>query len=270
MVSPPQKENNPQFVRMASALADAGVHVPEILAHQSAHGYMLLSDLGVDHLIDAYRRGNTMPAVQAALATLPLIQDLRADFIPPYTQSRFSDELNVFVDWLVVAACDTPLPTDLFESARTLLLANAQDQPTLCVHRDYHCRNLLLQQDGSVGVLDFQDALMGPAHYDLASLLHDCYWALDAEIIAACDGPNSRQVDLLAAQRQLKALGIFARLYLRDGKASHLRYILPVLRRLINLCTNSAELRPLSTWLAESLLPCCTHWVGSQTGSAQT
>ncbi len=268
MASPPEKENNRQFVRMAKALGDAGVRVPEVLVQHSSQGYMLLSDLGTDHLIDAYRRGNARSAVQAALATLPLIQGLRADFIPTYTQSRFSDELNIFVDWLVVAGCDTPLPTSLFEAARTLLLANAQDQPTLCVHRDYHCRNLLLQQDGSVGVLDFQDALMGPAYYDLASLLHDCYWELDTEIIDACAGSNRRQVDLLAVQRQLKALGIFARLYLRDGKANHLRYILPVLRRLTHLCACSHELQPLRVWLAESLLPRCTHWIGSQASSA--
>jgi len=116
-----------------------------------------------------------------------------------------------------------------------------------------------------VGVLDFQDALRGPAGYDLASLLHDCYWTFSDSVIDSVINEladtNRRAIDLLAIQRQLKAIGIFARLASRDNKTSHLPYIKPVLGNVVDLCTRYQELKSLGSWLADSVVEPAQHWV---------
>jgi N-acetylmuramate 1-kinase len=162
------------------------------------------------------------------------------------------------VEGLLAETPDPAVTGDVFG----LLVENTQAQPQCCVHRDWHCRNLLLRADGSLGVVDFQDALLGPAAYDLASLLRDCYYTFDeAEIARWRDAFLARtplpidparfprQLDLTAVQRQLKAVGIFARLRQRDGKSTHLQWILPVLERLIAVAERYPDLVPLAAWL---------------------
>ncbi len=289
MDSPPAKEQNPQFVAVAAAFAAQGIRVPSLLAHNIPEGWLLLTDLGQTHFIDAYKDGNEAQCLQAALVTLQRIGSVKDPIIPNYTAQRLSDELDIFVDWLVRDACDVALPDKLFEDTRKLLLANAANQPQVCVHRDFHCKNLLwdrnaqrnirrdvrrnvqknTQTEGAsadpVGVLDFQDALIGPAGYDLASLLHDCYWKFSDPVIdtvvSGLPDTNRRAVDLLAVQRQLKAVGIFARLASRDSKTSHLPHIEPVLGNLVDLCQRYEELKPLSGWLTDSLVTPARRWV---------
>ena len=137
-------------------------------------------------------------------------------------------------------------------------------QAQCCVHRDYHCRNLLFDPDsGELGVVDFQDALMGPASYDLASLLHDCYhdfsdaaierwrnWYLEHSPLPLNPETFALDVTLTAIQRQLKAVGIFVRLRLRDGKTTHLEHVLPVLDSISRLAAPLPQLAPLADWLA--------------------
>ena len=280
MHSPPQLENNRAFVDTAAAMHNAGVIVPRIYAHELSEGLMLLSDLGSDHLVDAYADGRLELALDAALLTLANIQTIAPSQIPPYTSQRFSDELDIFVDWLVRDACELALPDAMFEPVRRTLLASASDQAQVCVHRDYHCRNLLLLPDdlGSteesqvvrVGVVDFQDALFGPISYDLASLLFDCYWEFSpATITEYCGrylaknpGVERIHIDLIAIQRQLKAIGIFARLAIRDKKTSHLRYIDPVIRRLSRQSMRYEPTKALSRWLINDLQPAVQTWVG--------
>ena len=286
MDSPPAKEQNPQFVAIAASFAAQGIRVPTVLAHQADDGWLLLTDLGHTHFMDAYREGNEQQCLQAALTTLGRIAAVDDPVIADYTAGRLSDELDIFVDWLVRDACQIALPDTLFEGARKLLLANAADQPQVCVHRDFHCKNLLWDKnlfeknkraDSSqldpVGVLDFQDALRGPAGYDLASLLHDCYWKFSDEIIddviSKVSSIDRRTLDLLAVQRQLKATGIFARLASRDNKASHLPHITPVLENLITLCSRYKELKPLSQWLADALAAPAKAWVAKTQSAAK-
>ena len=267
MDSPPELEDNPRFVALAAAFAAAGVDVPEVLAHDDRRGWLLLTDLGTVHLADAYRAGAAHAALDAAITvTLPRIEALQSALLEPYSRARFSSELDIFRDQLVRSACDLPLPDRLFEPLREHLLSVATNQPLVCVHRDYHCRNLMYRRTDSspgsgVGVLDFQDALLGPAGYDLASLLHDCYWQFDDAVIDQYAGANRPTVDALAIQRQLKAVGIFARLRLRDNKASHLPHIVPVLQRLAPLCRRYPESRAFSHWLEDKLLPAAGAWV---------
>lgn len=276
MDSPPAKERNAEFVSIATALAQAQVRVPEVLAHNESKGWLLLSDLGETHFIDQYQAGNPTRCLDAALSTLEQIAPVRHPAIEPYTLARLNDELEIFTDWLVTAACEITVPEAVFAPARDLLLANASDQGEVCVHRDFHCKNLLLVDtvDTSgetaieTGVLDFQDALIGPNGYDLASLLHDCYWTFDDHtidsVIDRVAGVTRRSVDLLAIQRQLKAIGIFARLALRDSKTSHLRHIGPVIRSLVSLCYRYPELLALGEWLEKSLHDPALQWLAAR------
>ena len=273
MQSPPDLENNLAFVDMAAAMRSVGVNVPTVYRHAVREGLLLLSDLGSDHLADAYRDGRMTNALATALVTLERIQQLPRNRVPPYSTQRFSDELDIFIDWLVKQACNLALPDALFEPVRQRLLSNTTDQDQVCVHRDYHCRNLLMPLEGDaasgVGVVDFQDALFGPAAYDVASLLYDCYWSFDELTIAhyadsyRVNGKlvGTRQIELTAVQRQLKAIGIFARLALRDQKLSHLPYINPVIHSLVRLCAKHSETQALADWLAERLQPAASAWL---------
>jgi len=153
MDSPPDKEQNPQFVAVAQAFASEGIRVPRVLAHNAGEGWLLLTDLGRTHFIDAYRAGNEQDCLQAALATLKRISAVQDPVIPDYTAQRLSDELDIFVDWLIRDACNLALPDRVFEGVRKLLLANAADQEQVCVHRDFHCKKQRRKQKQAIRIL---------------------------------------------------------------------------------------------------------------------
>ena len=265
MCSPPDKENNDQFVRLAEVFASHGIGVPEIIAKATQAGYFLLSDLGRRQFDDTYESTDRDQALAAGIDTLIGIQSINDPCVPSYEAQRFRDELNIFREWFVEAWLAEAFPSDDLNDVFERLVANAQDQLQCCVHRDFHCRNLLFTPDNGghrVGVVDFQDALVGPVSYDLASLLRDCYFRFSESQIARWRSyylqhtpfnldPDEFAVhmDLTAAQRQLKAVGIFARLQLRDGKPSHLPYIAPVLSQLEALAGGHRELAPLQAHL---------------------
>lgn len=263
MVSPPDKEQNEQFERLAGVFGSAGIPVPTMLAADRAKGWYLLSDLGSRELGDAYGTAAEAKGLEAALSTLIELQAIKDPAIPPYTQARFTDELGIFREWFAEGLLGAALPGHL-EPVFSLLVERMPSQLQCCVHRDYHCRNLLFDPDsGALGVVDFQDALIGPVSYDLASLLHDCYhdfsarevehwreWYLARTPLALNPDTFAEDMTLTAIQRQLKAVGIFARLKLRDGKTTHLAHILPVLASITRLAEPLSALAPLSDWLA--------------------
>lgn len=269
MHSPPATEDNPRYVRLAALLRRYGLATPRIHATDLERGYLLLEDLGATDLEAAYASGGVdgpLSAALSALAKLRAVPDTAG--IEPYTVTRFEDELTIFEEHLVGRLLDLPVPPGIAE-VRQALVAATQSVPQCVVHRDFHCRNLIWRAaDASVGVVDFQDALIGPCCYDLASLLRDCYHAFDEAAVAAwrrrffalaaldCDeGAFNRAFDLVAMQRQLKAVGIFARLHFSRGRSSHLGDILPVLRRIAALAPRYAETRALAEWLTADVLP---------------
>lgn len=264
MVSPPEREQNKQFERLAEVFGAAGIPVPRTLAADREAGWYLLTDLGSRELADAYGTSAERAGIEAALTTLIDIQAVRDDAIPPYATARFADELQIFSDWFANGLLGRALPAAIgpvFDH----LVARMPGQPQCCVHRDYHCRNLLFDPaSGQLGVVDFQDALIGPAAYDLASLLHDCYhrfseadvahwrdWYLARTPLPLEPETFAEDLTLTAVQRQLKAVGIFARLKLRDGRATHLDHIPPVLESLVALTAPLPALAPLAAWLTE-------------------
>lgn len=265
MASPPALENNHQFVVLARLFAAHGIGVPRLLAEDSRRGFYLMTDLGEVHFADVYARQGPAHVLPGALETLHRLQAIDDPAIPPYSRQRFADELDIYVTWFLGGLLGESRPDGLAEVFEHLLAAT-DAQPRCCVHRDFHARNLLACSDGSVGIVDFQDALRGPATYDLASLLRDCYYRLPEEAVAHWRNAYLQQtslpldrarfaadLDLVALQRQLKAVGIFARLYLRDGRDTHLRHIVPVLERIGALAAAYPQLGALAEHTAAVL-----------------
>ena len=272
MHSPPVTEHNPRFVALADLFRQHGIATPKVFATDLERGFLLLEDLGKQDFEAAYASGEVAEPLQAAIAVLARLRQVPHDAVEPYTRQRFADELGIFADCLVQRFLGLA-PPPFFELMREALVEATQSVPTTVVHRDFHCRNLLWRSDGNVGVVDFQDALAGPVCYDIASLLRDCYHEFDETTVArwrhsyfefaglahTCDEPAfNRAFDLTAIQRQLKAVGIFARLHLDRARATHLADIVPVLRRIARLAPNYPETVALAQWINEEALPAAT------------
>lgn len=278
MDAPPSTENNAQFVRLSHVFRDAGVNVPEVYAYDFTQGFLLVSDLGELSYASVYETAEREAALDAALGTMIAIARVGDGdgAVPPYTVQRFRDELQLFETWLLNGLLGRTLTSDergLLKQVTERLVAVLEAQPKVCVHRDFHSRNLLWGPDRHTRVVDFQDALHGPLLYDLASLLRDCYvrfpeseiarWrerfrtrAIEAGLpIELHDTDIARRMDLTAMQRHLKAVGIFARLELRDSRPSHLVDIVPVLEHVIDVGRMYAEFAPFARWLADVVLP---------------
>lgn len=262
MDSPPALERNQAFIDLASVFRQAGLPVPQILATEPDQGFMIMTDVGDRDLYAAYGDGEQDEALAVALQTLLQLQTVRSEHIPEYTAQRLHDELQIFREWFIERTLEEVFPAATLMPMFEQLVTAADTQPKVCVHRDYHCRNLLFDRNHELGIVDFQDALHGPITYDLASLLRDCYYELPEATVtrwrewfrtrALPDLPPetfARQMDWMALQRQLKAVGIFVRLQLRDGKSSHLAHVLPTLAQIERLAGGYAEMAPLSQWL---------------------
>ena len=266
MDAPPKTENNAQFRALSGLLRANGVPVPEVFAFDP-RGFLLVSDFGDCRFDQAYAAGREEECLELALEALLRIQSVESDLVPPYRVSRFRDELGIFTEWLVGRLLRLEPPAFIDDAWETLIDAT-QSQPMVTVHRDYHSRNLLLCDDGSLGIVDFQDALVGPVTYDLVSLLRDCYhafpeatvekWLARYRVRTDC-GLDSRDFrrafDLTGVQRHLKAAGIFARLKLRDGRDSHLHDIAPTLKRVADVTGRYRELMELGRWVGNAVLP---------------
>ena len=272
MDAPPQQENCTSFIHVAQLFAAAGVHVPQILAQDLTQGFLLLSDLGCDTYLAQLNDASADALYRDANAALIKIQlASKPDQLPPYDAAHLLRELRLFPEWYVAKHLQvqlTPSQTAVLENALQLILSQVLAQPTVYVHRDYHARNLMCSEPNP-GVLDFQDAVLGPITYDLASLYKDAYIAWDEERVldwtirywemakqahlpVADDfGAFYRDFEWMGIQRHLKVLGIFARLYHRDGKAGYLKDMPLVLYYLRSACERYRALGPLLQLLDE-------------------
>ncbi|MGQ0544721.1 MAG: aminoglycoside phosphotransferase family protein [Betaproteobacteria bacterium] len=243
MDAPPGKEDCRPFVRIAGLLRDAGVHAPEIRAQDLAQGFLLLSDLGTRTYLDALDASNAPQLFGDATEALVRWQlATRAGALPPYDEALLRREMNLFPEWYVARHLKKELAAEQkasLESIFRLLVQSALAQPAVYVHRDYMPRNLMACEPNP-GVLDFQDAVLGPITYDVVSLFRDAfvsweeeqvldwsvrYWekAKRAGLPVAPDfGEFWRALEWMGLQRHLKVLGIFARIHYRDGKPKYL------------------------------------------------
>jgi aminoglycoside/choline kinase family phosphotransferase len=275
MDAPPAKEDCRQFVFVANLLASAGVHVPAVHAQDLELGFLLLSDLGSRTYLEALGDDTAGELYAKALDALLLIQRAsRPGVLPEYDKALLERELRLFPDWYVARQLRRELSDqqrEILERTFLLLLENNLAQPRVFVHRDYHSRNLMVCEP-CPGILDFQDAVFGPVTYDLVSLLRDAYvaWGEDrvldlairywekaraARLPVAPDfSAFYRDFEWMGAQRQLKVLGIFARLCFRDGKTGYLKDQPRVMGYLRQTCERYRELAPLAN-LLEQLEP---------------
>lgn len=272
MLAPPS-ENPKAFVTVAELLREAGVRVPAIVAQNLERGWLVLEDFGDLTCFQALQAGWREELYRAALTQLGRLQSLDPQSVklPRYDEVLLRRELEIFRTWLAEAWLGLAIPEALWGEAVEVLVGSALAQPLVVVHRDYHSRNLMVLPEGSVGVLDFQDAVVGPATYDLVSLLRDCYLAWPKETVSQwCEGYRlqlakqgmevPRQTwrgwfDRMGAQRHLKAAGIFARLWLRDGKAGYLKDIPRTLGYVVEVASQDSELKALAEFLAGHVLP---------------
>lgn len=275
--APPAGENSERFVALAEDLRAAGVHTPRVLASDTERGFLLIEDFG-DRLLHGELNTETVPTLygEALFTLLALQQAPRPAYLGDYNQGELRREMALFPEWFADKLLGHRLSeTDraLLEDTFTRLEACAAEQPRVLVHRDYHSRNLLLAEGGTLGVIDFQDAVWGPLTYDAVSLLRDCYirwpreqvrqWALAYGNMAAevgLLGPVGgerflRWFDWMGLQRHIKVLGIFARLHLRDGKDGYLADLPLVMRYTLEVADAHPELADFADWFRRTLLP---------------
>jgi aminoglycoside/choline kinase family phosphotransferase len=278
MDAPPEQEDCRPFIQVAGLMADAGLHVPAIIGQDLAQGFLLMTDLGPTTYLAALNEGNADALFRDATAALIRWQlASREGVLPPYDEALLRRELDLFPEWYLKRHLGIELAAKQRQSLDAvfgLILANNLAQPRTYVHRDYMPRNLMLS-DPNPGVLDFQDAVYGPITYDVASLFKDAflswdeprvldwtirYWerARAARLPVHSDfGEFYRDLEWMGLQRHLKVLGIFARIYHRDGKPAYVKdtprflgYVRAVAERyacfsaLLRLLDQVAELTP--------------------------
>jgi len=272
MDAPPQHEDCRPFLHIGKLFEDAGTHVPHVYAQDLQQGFLLLSDLGNATYLQALNADTARELYGAATDALIKIQlASKENELPLYDEALLRRELNLFPEWYIAKHLNVTLNDKLqgrLEEAFKRILANNLAQPRVYVHRDYHSRNLMLSEPNP-GILDFQDAVFGPITYDLASLFKDAYikWE-EAEIIdwlirywekarkAGLPVHNDfsefyRDYEWMGVQRHIKVLGIFARLYHRDGKDGYLKDLPLVMSYLHAACARYIDLKPLLNLLDE-------------------
>ena len=245
MDAPPPQEDVTPFIHVAEVFGASGATVPKILAKDVERGFLLLSDLGGTTYLHQLNHDTAHKLYLDAIDALVLIQaQSKPDVLPEYDRALLHRELMLFPDWYIgkhLGLTLTDKQTETLNKVFDALLANNLAQPQVYVHRDYHSRNLMVMSPGNPGILDFQDAVYGPITYDLVSLLRDAYIQWDEEMVldwvirywerARRAGlPVNPDIDafyrdfeFMGLQRHIKVLGIFARLYHRDGKDGYLK-----------------------------------------------
>lgn len=267
MDAPPPQEDCTPFVKIAQLFLEAGLNVPQVLAQDLANGFLLLSDLGDDTYLSQLNAQTAPKLYQDATNALIKLQlASKPNVLPAYDEALLTREMQLFPDWyvakhlnVVLSAEQQAVLTKTFQVLNNNILAQVQ----VYVHRDYHSRNLMVTYAHNPGVLDFQDAVYGAITYDLVSLLKDAYISWDEEYIidwlvrywqnarkAGLPVPEDfsefyRDFEWMGAQRHIKVLGIFARLYHRDGKDGYLKDMPLVMSYLRKVCERYVELRPM-------------------------
>ena len=272
MDAPPPQEDCSPFVHAAEVLSQAGLNVPKIIAQDISNGFLLLSDLGNTTFLSALQSHNGLEVAadlysDASQALIKIQLASKPGVFPEYNEALLMREMALFPEWYVTKHLQvtlTDVQQETMKKTFNLLNANILAQAKVYVHRDYHSRNLMVQNDShDLGILDFQDAVYGPITYDLVSLLKDAYISWDEDQIldwavrywqsarkAGLPVPEDvadfyRDFEWMGAQRHIKVLGIFARLYHRDGKDGYLKDMPLVMDYLRRVCDRYIELKPM-------------------------
>jgi len=261
MNAPPDKEPCDRFIEIATKLRQAGLSAPEVIDQNLELGFLLLTDLGETPYLSALNANSKVTLYVDALDALLQMQvKVSSHSLPGYNRELLNQEMDLFPDWFLGELLGiqlNELQQKQWSSVKQTLIQNALEQPQLFVHRDYHSRNLMKIEANNPGIIDFQDAVCGPITYDLVSILRDCYidWPIDEVESLALDYYHAAKAqalvdvepqqflnwfNLMGIQRHLKAVGIFSRLKIRDGKNGYLNDI----PRTLNYLFQVSELEP--------------------------
>jgi N-acetylmuramate 1-kinase len=281
MDAPPGREDVRPYLNVTVMLETAGVHVPRVFEWDAARGLVLLEDLGTRPYLPALQTdGDADLLYRDALEALADVQVRGRESafqLPAYDREVLVREMALMPEWFCARHLQLELTRaqgEMLTAAFEFLVAEALAQPQVFVHRDYHSRNLLITAKRNPGIIDFQDALRGPVGYDLVSLLKDCYiswprsrvegWVREYRLMmheraSRSAGANDAQMlywfDVIGIQRHLKVLGIFARLWYRDGKSGYLNDLPLTLRYVVDACARFPALQGLREFLIEHAVP---------------
>ena len=267
MDAPPDKEDCSTFIQVAKIFREMEINVPKLIKTSSEEGFILMTDFGSEQYLDILNSNVSEINTQYkdAINTLHNIQKkgkAYQEMFLPYSESLIRKEMSLFIDWFIGHHHGYRLSKSEAESwldCVHVLTQNAISQPQVLVHRDYHSRNLMFLDSNNPGILDFQDAVIGPITYDLVSLLRDCYISLNLDVVADFSlyfyknldeedkaGISHHQFtkffDLMGIQRHLKAVGIFSRLNYRDGKSIYLNDIPRTLNYILTVAEDYPEI----------------------------
>ncbi len=283
MDAPPDKEDCLPFVKVAQLLHQAQVHAPDVLAWDAAHGFMLLTDLGAQTMMQVIQpddpQANQSLYLQAVDALIAWQTASTPGILPPYDEALLRRELELFPDWYLARHRGVTVEGEVrrtLDQAFAQIVAHNLAWPSVYVHRDFMPRNLMVLDMAptlatacaalpppGLGVLDFQDAVYGPITYDIASLMRDAFLSWDEEFclditirywekarqaglpVGDDFGEFYRGVEWMGLQRHLKVAGIFARLTLRDGKPQYLADTPRFINYIRATCARYRELKPL-------------------------
>ena len=276
MDAPPDKENIAPWLEIGARLRSAGLHAPAVEAVDRDQGFVLMEDLGTRLYLGELDETSAGTLYADALEALLRMQtDVDPAGLPRFDEAFMTTELELMPEWFLRRHLGHPIDCDewdVIELAFRTLINELRAQPQRFMHRDFHSRNLLVVDQRNPGLIDFQGAMIGPVAYDLASLLRDCYIAWEAERVeawvegyranlrhaqhvdASADAARFRRwFDLAGLQRHIKVLGIFCRLWYRDGKPHYLADLLLTWRYVITVARRYAEIAPLADLLERAL-----------------
>ncbi len=276
MLAPVETENTTPFVTIARAWQQQGIGVPTIFGWAPDKGFVLLSDFGNTLLSECLQPETVDGYYIQAMQALLTLQKMAPQNLPSFNEKALALELSYFEDWFLnkllgisLDKIKKPLLAPLF--AQLISVCLEQDQ--VIVHRDYHSRNLMIREDGSLGLIDFQDAVIGPITYDLVSLLKDCYVSWPPERVMAwvtlfyqqlkTDGKLAdvsleqfqQWFHFVGLQRHLKVLGVFSRLKLRDNKPQYIQDMPRIMRYILQVTSSYDNFQGFHQWLEEEVMP---------------
>ena len=276
--SPPKKEKNAEYVGLSLFLQSQGLITPKIHAVNFTHGYMLVEDFGCTLFSQQLELVDPNALYDQAETELLKIQTAteKAPAIPHHDDTKIDQELALFEQWFLNSLLNYQLNKDekaLLASFFATIKSMAKEQPQVIIHSDYHSRNLMIIDQGKLGIIDFQDAMLGAITYDLVSLLKDCYvcwpesWVIEralgfkkhlesAGLLAdIADSQFLKWFDFMGLQRHIKVLGIFSRLALRDSKRGYLKDIPLVAHYCLEASSKYPQAQAFNGWFRQKILP---------------
>jgi aminoglycoside/choline kinase family phosphotransferase len=263
-----EKHSLKPFLDVTQRLLNAGVNAPKIYEQNLEEGFLILEDFGNTHYLNVLNQENYKELYTNAINEILKMQNADTTGLPFYDKAFLHFEMDLMKEWYLQKKLGFSLDetqqktlSDALNAISKVVLSQPQD---VFVHRDYHSRNIMIQSNGGIGVIDYQDAMCGAITYDLVSLLKDCYIAYsreeveelvllfrDKKALNAADAEFIKWFDFMGMQRHIKVLGVFSRLHLRDGKEGYLKDIPLTLKYTLEAASRYDETKELAKLLEE-------------------